>query len=180
MATLVKITAFPIETKGQWHFFQVRMPVDTVKIIGIETSVSIVETDLGTLPSTLQTDWLSLYRHIRVGEIKLQSLDETGFFYAGEIVETDRNLFRGDYSFTYYGLRTINPGTSAEEQVPEYTNPINFWQSKPWTHSGCRFEDEIMLSGQKIINGFYHDSIGETLDQDTHYTISLYTWYETN
>jgi hypothetical protein len=181
MTTRVKFISLQVEQQGQRVFFQLRLPADAKTIIGIETGVSTAN-NLGTDPIPAATnDWLKIKRHNRIGELRLTGLDQADSFYSCEVVEADENLFRGDYSFEHYATKVINPGTTAEQVVFDYSKPaLSFWRPSPPTHSGLYFEDAIELRAQRIVSGYYQDYLGKRLKQDNQYTVKVYIWYETH
>jgi hypothetical protein len=181
MSTHVKLVSLFIEQQGQKMFFQIPLPADATRIVGIETGVT-TQNNLGTtLAPPMHDDWLTIKRQNRIGEIRLSGLDAMDDFYAGEITEADENLFRGDFSFEHYATRIINPGTTAEEVVFDYSQPATtYWRPAPPTHSGMRYEDAIELKSQRVVTGYYLDSIGKRLKQDYRYTVKVYIWYETH
>jgi hypothetical protein len=189
----VIITKLPITQAGQIQHFQVKVPRDAHRIIGVEVSaqymgLQVLTTESNTiyttnslsnipppLPSLPSPPTASSYTFsslslgnifqiipdLFLGDVRLQSCDNTNVFFAEHIYYTDENFLFGDYS-------AINPNFIP---VPE-------------THGKKREICVVNTDGETtIIKGIYRDrqgsnnnSVGQAYFQ---YVASIYVWYET-
>jgi hypothetical protein len=153
-------------TKGkQVKVFQVRLPKNTIRIIGIETSVRLMGKE-GTVPGPIgvpgkkdakvmskveqvglaeptdafygEVTHFNLFRrNTFFGDLKLQSCERGNIFFAKDI-EEDVNLGFGDFS------------------------QIGRWQALPYSHEWKREEDHVVVDGcTTIIQGIYKDGFGQ-------------------
>lgn len=197
-----RVTAhiIPIKRKGEWNYFQVRLPKDAKKIIGIETGLKIQDEQLNVFeeevnPASPPIERASLIkiqpafflddgdptnerfaigRNTLMGELILQSLDDANIFYAKEIWADDRNMNNDDIVINNYQL-------PAERMVPllRVAPPPDLWQPDfPWKHSGKLEEDGILLCHNPVIAGIYKDAIGKEYETDFVYKVLLYIWHD--
>lgn len=145
---------------GTRFHFQISLPHDTLKIIGIEYGVLKVEGV--SLSST--NSWgiggneIDMYMRVQsnklIGKLSLQNPGFENIFFQGDLIE-NRNW-------------VLNEGINSTAFSPF-----------EWTH--CRKKEEISLcvdSNTRFIEGYFQDSFGtgeyETLGYDLH----LYLWIE--
>lgn len=169
----VVITKVSISRQGERKHFQIRLSKDSKHIMGVEYGVRLIsnvdslriKTITAFLPqptSPLGTGIASdgslsqiFKRDILLGEFKLQSCEEANWFYSTNVYANDNNLGFGDFSSTGF--------------------PIN-----DFSHGSMRFEDELKVDAKStIIQAWYKDSLGESLQQNTNYEVSIYLWIKT-
>lgn len=159
-----KVFIYPlaISRKGEIKSFQIKLPADAKRIIGIETTVKGLDVLItgggggdgfaaffAVAPHHFQ--FLPTYL---AGYLRLQSCESANIFYAGDVWLTDNNLGYGNYSQT------------------------NFFRHCAWTHGYRREEDVVSVSEPcSIIQGTYTDQAGERLNTDARYTVNVYLWY---
>ncbi len=90
-----------------------------------------------------------------VGELKLQSSDDSNVFYATNV--SDHSVKEG------------------LDKVPS----VNFITENIWTH-GCKRElEKVLVNGNTtILAGLYKDKLGEMLKADVSYDVFIYVWYK--
>lgn len=170
-----------IQKQGEVNFFQIRLPKNATRILGIETDVlmeSILETDTssagsgshggagGTLPdgtvggTTPEVNrhpflqWSSKSNPV-VGKLKLQSMDRNNIFFESWVPFVFLNASMPDMSF---GLFPKSPYSLIVVSKPK---PIGI----PCSNS--------------IINGLFTDTIGSTKNADMKYRVKVFVWIET-
>jgi hypothetical protein len=169
----VTVHTIPIKRKGEWKYFQVRLPKDAKKIIGIETGLKVQD----ELPDDFHgvNDVRFLIKHNQLmGDIKLQSLDDANIFYAKEIWADDRNMNTDGIIINDY----LQP---AERRIAllRFNPPPDLWQPQfPWKHSGKLEEDGVLLCHNPVITGIYKDAIGKKYETDFTYKVLLYIWHD--
>lgn len=160
MKERVIIQVLQISRKGELQHFQVRIPRDAARIIGVETGVRVLsQTELGWVRLLYgKYKWddnaFAFYKTMLMGDVRLQSCEQSNLFYAGEVYEREINLGAGDF-------------TSRQ------------WPVKEWTHGLKREEVMAEASGDTtILQGTYRDRIGEHLNMHVKYEVKIYVWYE--
>ncbi len=182
----VIITKLPVMQAGQIHHFQVKIPRDAERIIGMEVSAQYLDMQLlqtaaalkaANLPAVnyaraSQYTYLSLEKRalgsvtritpdLFLGDVRLQSCEDTNIFYAEDIYFTDENLAFGDFS----------------------ARNRRFFPTSP-TH-GYKHEECVVNTCGKttILKGIYRDRQNPQSAINSpvffQYTASIYVWYET-
>jgi hypothetical protein len=158
MREKVIIKSFLIDKPKQTKIFEVRIPRELERIIGIELGFSLVE---GILPEptsdgTVGTHGLfsiGIARNVCVGELRLQNVSKANLFYAGEL-KIDRNIDKGDFS-------------------------SQFFPPKIYTHQIHSFETEVKLTAKnRVIRGIYRDKLSDHISEAFKYKVSVYIWTE--
>jgi hypothetical protein len=168
MREQVIVTPVIICKAGQINYFQIRLPQNTKYIIGVEVGgrklsrekridvkpVEAIKTEVAFREMSRTTNNLSFNRNKLIGELKLQSCEESNIFYAREIT-SDENMGFGDYSET---LR---------------------WKAKAFTHQIKAEEEKVIVHGKStILKGQYKDMVGLENKIDYHYLVNVYVWVE--
>lgn len=164
----VVVTSIRINKAGQVKHFQVKLPKNTTRIIGVEFGGRWLATgrEDGTIPRVSELVGLAAVgtapeykptlfkRNLLIGEIKLQSCEEANIFYAADL-QGDSNLGYGDFSQNA------------------------FWQAAAFTHQAHAFEEKVIVDGNStIIQGVYKDRYAEQTKQIPNYLVNLYVWTE--
>lgn len=138
-----------IDRIGKKIYFQVSLPLDTKKIIGLEFGAN---GSCGSVnPSPLQTS-KQVLPNKAIGKISLQVAGKENVFFQKTIVE-DRNIGMGEFFST--GLPCRN-----------------------WSHGRKREEWMVEVEEHTMIEGLFQDSWGEGEFEWLQYTFSLYVWIE--
>lgn len=155
--TMVKITK-----AAQVKNFQVKLPKNSKRIIGIETGVRfkvipIVDgADGGTTipPAGHLNSLITFNRNMLIGELKLQSCEEANIFFATH-VQSDKNIGAGDFSQN------------------------GNWKAELFSHQTKSNEDIVIVDGDStILQGIFKDRVGEQSNADHEYTVKVYVWIE--
>ena len=173
----VIITKINIKRQGERRHFQIKLPNDTKFIIGVEyggrlisksdsikfaavliaappIESPVLETD-HTMPDaeTVEERPRGLFkRNQLVGELKLQSSEESNWFYSTDVFVADANLSYGDFS-------------NAGFKVNDYT------------HGNKRTEEIVKVDAEStIIQGWYWDTLGKSQKVDINYEVTIYVW----
>jgi hypothetical protein len=163
----VIIQKVPIATVGQVQYFQVKIPRDAKRIIGIETTSSNVLPimgiggigGIGGGGGGFGIPHINLFGLIftpspYLGELRLLSCGKTNLFYAADIYQQDANIAEGDYSATTY------------------------FTPNDWSHGIKHEEDEVNEDGDAtLLKGIFKDKQDPSGLTYT-YTVGVYVWYE--
>jgi hypothetical protein len=160
----VVIQKVPIAVVGQVEYFQVKIPRDAKRIIGIETTSSAVEPIMGIggihgagggggIPH-INLLGLIFTPSPFLGELRLLSCGKTNLFYAADIYQQDANIGQGDYSASPY------------------------FTPSDWSHGIKHEEDEVNEDGEAtLLKGIFKDKQDPSGLTYT-YTVGIYVWYE--
>lgn len=138
---------------GEKHHFQMPLPRDAVRIIGVEYGTS--EKYGVPVPSPYQIVESSMPVHLNkvIGRLTLKAAGCEGIFYQGDLVE-DRNIEFGE------------------------TVAHVIWDPLPWSHGRKRHEIEINISENRMVQGFFQDCWGADEYESLSYKMNLYLWIE--
>ena len=144
------VQSFIIERKGQMHQFQILLPRDTNRIIGLEYGVTekYEEPDVPVDPNE---NALLFLRNKVIGNIILRTNGCEGIFYQGDLIE-DSNIHFGE---------TIAPVAAM-----------------PWSHGRKKHEVELSIKENRIVHGFFKDYLGSGGYTSIYYRLNLYLWIE--
>ena len=173
----VIIQSIRITKKKEQSFFQVKLPRDTYKIIGIETGLYIESELPGVLPY-IQGDTNMLQRNRLIGTLQLQAWGKPNLFYAKDIFDKDINSGVNELKIVpdVIERRLIEPQLRRGDDVPHDGN--NFSDFTIWSHGTKREEDPVSVCRCHIINGQFKDAAGEYYNIDIQYRVTLYIWIE--
>ncbi len=143
---------------GERIYFQVQLPYDTKRIIGLEYGAT---NQIGVpLPGPSfafgpEGDTsLKVSRNKVIGKISLQNAGSEHLFYQGDLIE-NRNKHLGE------GIISV------------------LWQPSIWTHSRKREELQLNVeSNTSFVEGFFQDSWGAGEYESLAYILHLYLWIE--
>ncbi|MBN8674992.1 hypothetical protein PDL71_10740 [Lacibacter sp. MH-610] len=174
MKEQVIIQPISISKRGQQNFFQVKLPRDTHRIIGIETGLYLLNVPGYVIPASEQS--MLMRRNNLMGVVKLRANGKPDVFYSKEVFERDINISAGE-------MKIVPPPVVSEERTPlrkldEQPDGNSFDYFTHWTHGAKREEDPLNICGCAFINGQYKDAIGEYFYMDVSYKIMLYIWIE--
>jgi hypothetical protein len=173
----VIITKITIKRQGERKHFQIKLPNDAKFIIGIEYGGRLISKSdtikfaaapkaAPTIePVVNETGQTAVdagkveerprglfKRNQLVGELKLQSSEESNWFYSTDVFVADANLSYGDFS---------NAGFNVND----------------YTHGNKRTEEIVKVDAEStIIQGWYLDSIGKSQKADINYEVTIYVW----
>lgn len=180
----VIVTKLPVTQAGQIVHFQVKIPRDAARIIGMEVDAQYMNMQLAqaaaklaravTYPMASQRTYAALERKgtgriftitpdLLLGNVRLQSCEGTNIFYAEDIYFTDENIAFGDFT-----ARTPN-------FFPNAT-----------THGYKREECVVNTNGEStILKGVYRDRQSTSAQASAiqqgvffQYVAGIYVWYE--
>lgn len=142
--------------------FQISLPCDTSRIIGVEWGAK--RTFYAETGNYSDPEWIGFGNNYdskfqvkpnkTFGELTLMTLGYENIFFRGEFKNKDSNVFWADF-----------------------TNPV-MNQFKEWTHSSRREETDINVQGSSIIEGCYKDRWGIVNELIVRYTIHFFIWIE--
>lgn len=142
--------------------FQIRLPDDTKRIIGLEWGVvrtfyaitgNYTDPEWWQFPNTNDLSFQVKPTRV-IGELTLQTMGTENIFFRGEVNEIDNNLFWADFS---------KPSMN---------------QFKEWTHGRKREELEINVASDRIVEAYYKDRWGIVNAVIARYKLHLYLWIE--
>lgn len=169
----VIIKPIRISRKNEQQFFQVKLPRDTHRIIGIETGM-FAESLLPNFPAYSRTDGNVIRPNRLMGKLQLRASGKPNLFYAKEIFEKDINLGNNEIKIILPPVKGKTKGIKVEPGK----DGNNFLDFPIWSHGTKREEDPLSICGCNIINGQYNDVVGEFNGIDIRYRIMLYIWIE--
>jgi len=152
----VIITKISIKQKGERKHFQIKLPMDTKFIIGVEYGGRLIDKpetvvvepgpdDGGHTPTFFKRNQL-------IGELKLQSCEEANWFYSADVLANDVNLGLADFSKAGF--------------------PVN-----DFSHGNKRTEEIVKIDAEStIIQGWYLDALGKSVNADLKYEVNVYVW----
>ena len=177
-----------IYKQGQQEFFQVRLPINTEKIIGIETGLQM-ETKIPVYVRAKDAKQFSITRNRLIGTVQLQSIGKGNLFFTKEIIEQDLNVSNAEIIKEVHKVE-IRPSKSISKlsgkgvivRVRTKT-PLGFeaplFQNNLQAYAARMEEDPIDIDGDKFLQGMYKDVVGKNLHFDLIYHVNLYIWIET-
>jgi hypothetical protein len=173
----VIIQSIGITKKKEQQFFQVKLPRDTNKIIGIETGL-YVESTLPVFFPYIQGNANIIRQNRLMGTLQLHSSGKPNLFYAKELFDNDINVGANEMKNVpdVIERRLIEPQLRKGEDVPNDGN--NFSDFTIWSHGTKREEDPIDVCGCQLINGQFKDTVGEYYNINIKYRVILYIWIE--
>lgn len=165
-----------ITRKSEINSFQIKLPMDAVKIIGIESTVKGIEA-FGAPPARGAAPPMGgmmpeggapfgaaaaapagglFFRQTPIaGELRLQAHGPSNLFYATDVKLSDANVGYGDFSQT------------------------RFWRPQQFTHESRFLEDYVLVDDKSyVLSGTYRDKFGEERGHDFNYRVNVYVWYE--
>lgn len=151
MKQCIVVQTIPIHFASQIRHFEIRIPDNTVRIIGLETSVRFNNPPI--VPEEMQHLFHAKYI---LGEVRLQGTDEPQWFYSGSIYET------------------------ALPEERDFDKAIQDFEMPYKTHGKSVREILDNQPATTCIKGFYKDIIGQTLNQHLNYTVSLMLHVQTH
>jgi hypothetical protein len=149
----VKVQVIEITRMAQTKLFQMKVPMDATKIVGIETGVQQISKPADLIPvvafpPTEIPVLLPVY-----GCLTLQSCDKSNLFYSAIIKD---EMSREDYSIPHLSMSTGLP-PSFEQKIAQ---------------------DIILNAGTTVIAGCFKDYFGEALYTHARYKVMLAVWFE--
>ncbi|MFN4313292.1 MAG: hypothetical protein ACK4E0_03290 [Chitinophagaceae bacterium] len=144
---------------GQRVSFQVRLPKDTRRLIGLEYDARIISGNAYVSRMFVEEPggWFmdpsfKRYKNKLIGKLSLRNNFCEGLFYQGHLIE--------DHNQEQY------EGIALQGYVP-----------KPWMH--CSRREEIGINvNPGLIQGLYEDSYGFNAYTELEYELTLYFWIE--
>lgn len=173
----VIIQSIRITKKKEQAFFQVKLPRDANKIIGIETGLN-VESALPVFVPYAQGNANFIRQNRLIGRLQLRASGKPNLFYAKEIFDKDINLGVNELKVVPDKIerRLIEPLRLKGDDVPDDGN--NFNDFTIWSHGTKREEDPVDVCGCQLINGQFKDAVGDYYNIDIQYRVMLYIWIE--
>lgn len=141
-----------ISRAGEWHHFQIKLPKNTLRVVGIETDVFLKPLkDRATGNSYERWE-----KYNTVGKLSLQSMEKINVFYNDWVKA----------SVFYEDIKT---------QTAFKINPFS-------KHiRGKTFPKQIDIPVESTtINALYKDVVGKQIKKDIAYTVKTILWIETN
>lgn len=159
-----------INKLGEQKYFQIHLPKDIERIIGVETGVfryasGETETGLnanfgGHHASDPEIDPIDPSFKISfndpIGNLTLQATENPGIIYQKEVRQTDRN-----------------------SKWADFTQSVNDEFFDQYSHDRKRYEDVVISNiCTPILEGFYKDCWGDHYSYHVQYQLLIYIWIE--
>lgn len=158
----VIVTRIAITSPGEVRNFQVNLPADTRRIIGVE--LGAFRAFYAQTGNYYDPEWWSFSNandplfqvkpSKTVGDCTLQTPGIENIFFRGEMKDKDSNVFWTDF-----------------------TRPL-MNQFSEWTHSRRREAMELNVDGNSIVEGCFKDQWGVLNALFVSYTFHIYLWIE--
>lgn len=149
MRTDVMTSQVTVRRQGAQQFFSMSLPVDVVRIVGVETGITM-------------TSPLRVGSRQTAGTLRLQAADRANICFCGD-VKTGVNAPEG-----------LTPGfINSDEDASLFV-----WASQPFVAGGAYEPESILLRDCRTIYGCYSDELGKALKADLRYTVSFFLWIE--
>lgn len=171
----VLIQTITVSRRNQQVFFQLKLPRDTHKVIGVETGLSGIQADPAFFIPSID-DMGMIRRNLLMGTLQLQSNGNSDVFYSKEIFERDINTGIGELKQFASQNQGNAPLAFLLINVPPDGNGFEYHNS--WSHGSKREEDPVSICNCDVINGWYKDAAAETINTDIRYSVKLYIWIE--
>ncbi len=169
MKERVHIHTLEVTGQGQIINFQVRIPRDAKRIVGILITEN---TAIEGAPLYRGVDLFAARPRIlfpvKVGSLLLQEKDKRNFFYAEDVLHNDNSFSVGDFT-----IATPPPSLSL---VPDAPGAI----VRREISGGAKWEEvciQVDVQNTKLF-GIYTDTFNESRDADSNYQVKLYFYYE--
>jgi hypothetical protein len=149
-----------ISQLGQKAYFQIRLPHDTKRIIGLEYGIMPDEGAVSIPPAPTINPYLQIQANELYGRLVLQVPGVAGIFYQGDIIK-DRNIqFGENIAFAF---------------LPAVAN-IHFpsWHPALWTHGRKREEFMLQVDNADFVEGLFWN----TKTEADPYNLHIYLWTE--
>lgn len=173
MKERVHIHTLEVSGQGQIINFQVRIPRDAKRIVGILITENVSAE--GGAPSRgargVDISRPRITFPVKVGHLILQSKDKANFFYAEDVLHNDNSFSVGD--FTIAALSYL-PSISLLEL------PSGIGTAKREFTGGAKWQElciEIDIQNTKLF-GIYTDTFNESREANSTYQVKLYFYYE--
>jgi hypothetical protein len=196
MKQRVIIKKVPISLMGELRQFQIKIPRNAARIIGIETG--IIEMGLGSVyvqpgggkgvPAPVKQEKAAPQKQAAQAQTQ-----QSAPAYQPQPIQ-EGNLFFRTMTFRPAQLIGELKLQSLEEAnifyaTDIYEHDLNFifadfsitrqFIAQAWTHGRERIEDIVKVDRvTTILQGIYKDRLGERQKQDTRYSVNVYVWYE--
>jgi hypothetical protein len=141
---------------GEKQFFQVALPKDALRIIGLEYAVRKMDGELiieaSFADDLSEAPYFEKKSNKIIGQLSLQNSSCAGLFFQGDLID-DKNI-------------GLHEHIAAAQFVP-----------KDWIQSTKREEIRFCVSGD-VIEGLFKDQYGMGEYEYLEYELSLYFWIE--
>ena len=159
-----------IKKLGEQKYFQIQLPKDIERIIGVETGVfryASGETEIGLAANfgghpasdpdfDLLDPPFKISFNDPIGSLTLQTTENPGIIYQKEVWQTDKNSKWTDFT--------------------QLLNDDFFGQ---YSHDRKRYEDVVISNlCTPMLEGFYKDSWGDHYSYHVEYELLIYLWIE--
>ena len=156
------VSTVSITNPNQVRNFQIRLPCDTIRIIGVEWGA--IRTFYAETGNYIDPEWwgfpntndplFQVKPNKTFGELALMAIGSENIFFRDEFKNKDSNVFYADFS---------------KPAMNQFTE---------WTHGRRREEIELAIKGSTIIEACYKDRWGIINELIVRYTFRLYLWIE--
>ena len=180
----VIISRIHITKAGQVKYFQIRLPKDTICIIGIETGGRLLSatkkpesggstggaSGIGGAGSGADTIGRgSIFSLLGMSTAK----GKGGLpFYRNTLIG-ELKLQSCEKANIFYSGHVL---TDENIGARDYSQRLK-WKAKAYTHECKSEEDLVIVKGDStLIQGFYKDRLGEMRKEDTSYILQVYIW----
>lgn len=151
----VVITNILIRRQGQRACFQIKLPRDAIRIVGIETSIR----------SRYCRAFMPWMRDFTAGLLTLQAPSTTDVCYSSYVMVEQSTLLPTDL-----GYREFRAGLWSWSEMA--VNTI--------AQSTAKEPDIIDIVAPNVLNGYFIDKWGITLDKNLTYRLSIHLWITVN
>jgi hypothetical protein len=193
MREKVAIAQVPITLKGEMKYFQLRLPRDAERIIGIETTISRMGKGFWEFVHRRE----NLTAPVQAANPKVEA---SAKLVVVAPAPTPKPAPKGDgFNGGFQFRRDILIGElklqSLEKENVFFSDDIyesdqnlgygdfsaRFFSPEPWTHGKKREENRVLVDAvTTIVKGVFQDRIGEHFRQNLSYQVNVHVWYKVN
>ena len=140
-----------INKAGAWHHFQIKLPKNTVRVVGIDNDVFLKPLK-DRAPGNSYNGW---EKYNVLGKLNLQSMEKINIFYTDWI---RASVFYEDIkNQTAYKINPFRKHIRGKTQPKKLDIPVE----------------------SNTINALYKDTVGKQLKKDFSYKVKIMLWIET-
>jgi len=182
----VIIHTVQVTKKGEINSFQIKLPMDAKKIIGIESTVKGIEGFVGApagrnmvMPGIILPGSAMGMAGMPFGKIDAPfaaAAPSGGLFFRQTPIAGELRLQSQGPSNIFYStdvkLTDANVGFGDFSETP-------FWKPQVFTHGEKFMEDIVGVDDNSyVLSGTYRDRFGEERGHDFNYRVNVYVWYD--
>lgn len=151
----VIVTNLLVRKKGQRVCFQIKLPPDAIRIVGIETCIR----------SRYCRPFMPWMRDFTAGLLTLRAPAATDICYSSHVMVEQSTLLPSDLGYREFRAGIWNYSEMSVNTVAQ---------------SAAKEPDILNIVAPNVLNGYFLDNWGVTLDRNLTYRLSIHLWITVN